>query len=102
MRQCRDDLSFYLSAGARCLFLRFDGAPTGGDEAINSAQHRLVEAAGAGRGAVGIKRGCRLAKHLDKDRRPSLDTVQGKASVVFREPVDNDSLFGSMLGGFVE
>src|SRR6476646_2909106 len=46
--QCRDDFSFRLGAGACCLFLGIDGALAGGDEAINGAQRRLVEAAGAG------------------------------------------------------
>src|SRR5262245_16713963 len=33
--QCCDDLGFHLGAGARCLFLGFDGARSGGDEAID-------------------------------------------------------------------
>ena len=47
--QCCDDLGFHLGTGARRLILGFDGALAGGDEAIDGAQRRLVEAAGAGR-----------------------------------------------------
>ena len=47
--QCCDDLGFHLGTGARCLILGFDGALAGGDEAIDGAQRRLVEATGAGR-----------------------------------------------------
>ena len=47
--QCCDDLYFHLGAGARCLLLGLDGALAGGDEVIDGAQRRLVEAAGAGR-----------------------------------------------------
>ena len=131
--QCCDDLGFHLGAGARCLFLGFDGALAGGDEAIDGAQRRLVEAAGAGRrngvrlgggaaaaigaddallgddalgghrrGAVGVEGGRRLAEHLDEDRRPPLDAVQGKAAVVLRQPIDDDRILGSMRGGLVK
>src|SRR5215472_1463355 len=131
--QRRGDFGFRLGAGARCLFLGFDGALAGGDEAIDGAQRCLVEAAGAGRrngtrlsggaaaairaddtllgddtlgghgrGAVGVKGGRRLAEHFDENCRPPLDAVQGEATVILGQPVDDDCLLGSMRGGLVK
>src|SRR5215469_15207364 len=46
--QGRDDLSFCLGAGTRCLFLGLDGPPAGGDKAVNGLQCRPVESAATG------------------------------------------------------
>jgi len=54
------------------------------------------------RGALGVKGGRRLAKHLDEDCRPPLDTVQGEATVILGQPVDDDRVLGSMCGGLVK
>jgi hypothetical protein len=54
------------------------------------------------RGAEGVEDGRCLTDHLDKDRRPPLDAVHGKAAVILRQPVDDDPILGPMRSGLVK
>jgi hypothetical protein len=57
---------------------------------------------GHGCGAVGVEGRGRLAERLDEDRRPPLYTVQGKAAVILRQPVDDDAILRPVRGDLVE